>query len=82
MMKPILADLKKKFTEKFNMLFVHVGQEEILGARFGIQVIPVQVFFDKKGREVFQTYRVFPSNGDRKKTERIRIDYERKDNER
>jgi thioredoxin 1 len=60
MMTPILADLRKKFPEKLNVLFVHVGQEQILGARFGIQGIPVQVFFDKTGREVFRHTGFFP----------------------
>lgn len=60
MMTPILADLKKKFPGKLNVLFVHVGQETILGARFGIQSIPVQVFFDQNGREVFRHTGFFP----------------------
>ena len=60
MMTPILADLRKKFPEKLNVLFVHVGQEKILGARFGIQGIPVQVFFDKNGLEVFRHTGFFP----------------------
>jgi len=60
MMTPILADLRKKFPEKLNVLFVHVGKEQILGARFGIQGIPVQVFFDQNGREFFRHTGFFP----------------------
>ncbi|MBA4395271.1 MAG: hypothetical protein C0407_17105 [Desulfobacca sp.] len=60
MMTPILADLRKKFPGKLNVLFVHVGQEQILGARFGIQSIPVQVFFDQNGREIFRHTGFFP----------------------
>jgi thiol-disulfide isomerase/thioredoxin len=60
MMTPILAELKKKFSRKLNVLYVHVGQEQILGSRFGIDVIPVQVFFDKKGLEVFRHTGFFP----------------------
>ena len=54
MMTPILADLEKRYKDKLNVLFVHVNQEVILTARFGIKYIPVQVFFDKNGREVFR----------------------------
>lgn len=54
MMAPILETLTKKYEGKINVLFVHVNQERILGARYGIQSIPVQVFFDKTGREVFR----------------------------
>jgi thiol-disulfide isomerase/thioredoxin len=60
MMKPVLANLKKKFSAKLNVLTVQVRQEEILSARFGIEAIPVQVFFDKKGREVFRHTGFFP----------------------
>jgi thiol-disulfide isomerase/thioredoxin len=60
MMTPILADLRKRFPDKLNVLFVHVGQEKILGARFGIEVIPVQAFFDKNGQEVFRHTGFFP----------------------
>ena len=54
MMTPILETLKKKYEGKANVLFVHVGEEEILGMRYGIESIPVQVFFDKDGKEVFR----------------------------
>jgi thiol-disulfide isomerase/thioredoxin len=59
-MKPILFELKKKFSGKLNILSIHVGQERVLGARFEIQVIPVQIFFDKNGREVFRHTGYFP----------------------
>jgi thioredoxin-related protein len=37
-----------------NVVFIHVGEEQILEARFGIQSIPVRVFFDESGQEVFR----------------------------
>ncbi len=54
MMTPILADLKKKYEGKLNVLFVHVGEEQILAAPYGTQTIPLQIFFDKDGKEVFR----------------------------
>jgi thioredoxin 1 len=54
MMTPVLADLKKKFAGKVNVLFVHVREEEVLAARYAVQSIPVQVFFDKNGKEVIR----------------------------
>ena len=73
MMTPILAGLRKKFPEKLNVLFVHVGQEKILGARFGIQSIPVQVFFDKNGREFFRHTGFFPQVEVEKKLAQVGI---------
>ncbi len=60
MMSPILEELVKEYAGKANILFVHVRQEQILAARFGIQSIPVQVFFDKNGQEVFRHTGFFP----------------------
>ncbi|MBN1847624.1 MAG: thioredoxin family protein [Deltaproteobacteria bacterium] len=54
MMQPILDNLRKKFSHKLNVVFIHVGENRILGSRFGIQSIPVQVFYDKNGQEVFR----------------------------
>jgi len=54
MMQPILENLRKKYEERLNIVFVHVGEEQILGARYGISSIPVQAFFDRSGKEVFR----------------------------
>ena len=62
MMQPILANLKKKYKGKLNVIFVHVGKEQVLGARFGIRAIPVQAFFDSKGREVFRHEGFYPQS--------------------
>jgi thiol-disulfide isomerase/thioredoxin len=54
MMQPILDKLKKDYPEKLNVVFIHVGEEQILASRFGIRAIPVQVFYDAQGKEVFR----------------------------
>lgn len=60
MMAPILDTLREKYKGKLNVLFIHVGQEPILAGRYGIQSIPVQIFFDKSGKEVFRHVGFFP----------------------
>lgn len=54
MMQPILDKLRKTYPGKLNVIFVHVGEDQVLAARYGIQSIPVQVFFDAAGKEVFR----------------------------
>ena len=54
MMAPILDRLKEKYKGKLNVLLVHVGEEPILTERFLVQTIPIQIFFDKDGNEVFR----------------------------
>jgi len=60
MMTPILKTLEKKYEGKANILFVHVREEQILAARYGIRGIPGQVFFDKDGKEVFRHSGFYP----------------------
>jgi thioredoxin 1 len=67
MMAPILEMLKKKHEGKANILFVHVREEQVLAARYGVQSIPVQVFFDKDGKEVFRHVGFFPQDEIEKK---------------
>jgi len=54
LMAPILVTLKKKYDGKANVLFVHVREEQVLAARYGVQTIPIQMFFDKDGKETFR----------------------------
>ena len=54
MMRPILDNLRKKYPDKLNVVFVHVRENRVLGARFSIKSIPVQVFFDREGKEAFR----------------------------
>lgn len=60
MMTPILKSLEKKYKGKANVLFVHVREEQILASRYGIRSIPIQVFFDKDGKEVFRHSGFYP----------------------
>jgi thioredoxin 1 len=73
MMAPILETLKKKYDGKANVIFVHVRQEEILAARYGIQAIPVQVIFDKDGKEVFRHTGFMPQNEIEKQLEEMGV---------
>lgn len=60
MMQPILEKLRKTYPGRLNVVFSHVGENPIFGARFGIRSIPVQVFFDRQGKEVFRHVGFFP----------------------
>lgn len=67
MMQPILKNLRNKYKDKLNVLFVHVREDQILAARYGIVSIPVQVFFDKTGKEFFRHVGFFPQTEVEKK---------------
>lgn len=60
MMQPILESLRKKHPQNLNVIFINVREQNILGARYGVRSIPIQVFFDKKGKEVFRHVGFYP----------------------
>ncbi len=62
MLAPILETLKTKYAGKVNVVFVHVGQEQILASRYGIRTIPAQFFYDKDGKEVFRHVGFWPQD--------------------
>ncbi len=62
MMTPIIDELKKSYIDQCEILFVHVRQQQILAARYGISSIPVQIFFDKDGKEVYRHTGFFPKD--------------------
>lgn len=51
---PILKRMEKKYTGKANVVFIEVKQYPFLAKRYLIQSIPVQVFYDATGQEVFR----------------------------
>jgi thioredoxin 1 len=67
LMKPVLELLTKKYEGKANVLFVHVQKEPVLATRFGIRTIPVQVFFDKDGKELLRHEGFYPQEDIEKK---------------
>ena len=67
MLAPILDTLADKYEGKLNVLFVHVRERQVLAARYGIQNIPVQAFFDKDGNEVFRHVGFWPQEEIEKK---------------
>ncbi len=54
MMAPILAELDKEYAGQLNVVFIDVWKNRGEGARYGIQLIPTQIFFDASGKELFR----------------------------
>lgn len=51
-MAPILEELNRELTGKANVLFVDVWKDNAIGGRYGVQMIPTQVFFNAQGKEI------------------------------
>ncbi|MBN1346114.1 MAG: thioredoxin family protein [Phycisphaerae bacterium] len=54
MMAPILEELGKTHRDKFEVLFIDVWKDKQAGEKYGIRVIPTQIFYDADGKERFR----------------------------
>jgi len=52
MMAPIMTKLEKNYQGKAAVIFIDVWKLPDQVKRFGIRVIPTQIFYDKTGKEV------------------------------
>jgi thioredoxin 1 len=51
-MAPVLEALTAEYRGKANVLFIDVHDDQDAAKRFRVQMIPTQIFFDAKGKEV------------------------------
>jgi thioredoxin 1 len=59
MMAPILEKLEKVYRGKAAIIFIDVSKFPDQAKRFGIRVIPTQIFFDKKRPGSLPPYRFY-----------------------
>ncbi len=54
MMAPILEELRKEYAGIFQVEFIDVWKNPADGKKFGVRIIPTQIFFDAAGKELFR----------------------------
>ncbi|MGD9780688.1 MAG: thioredoxin family protein [Kiritimatiellia bacterium] len=54
MMAPILEELKTTYAGQLEVEFIDVWKNEGAGEAYGVRVIPLQIFFDANGKELFR----------------------------
>lgn len=52
MMAPIIEELEKEYKDRAAIIFIDVLKNPGAGPKYGIQVIPTQIFYDSKGKEM------------------------------
>lgn len=50
-MKPVMEKLRTNYKGKLEVIFIDVRNDKDTARRFGVYVIPTQVFLDKNGKE-------------------------------
>lgn len=59
-MKPVMAKLSKNYKGKLEIIFIDVNKDRKNAKRFGVYMIPVQVFIDKNGKEFHRHIGFYP----------------------
>ena len=61
-MQPIMKEIAAEYKGKVQVVFYDVWKDPEPGRKYGIQLIPTQVFIDKSGKEVFRHTGLFPKD--------------------
>ena len=59
-MKPVMAKLSDTYNGKLDVIFIDVKKDHATARRFGVYMIPVQVFLDKDGKEFHRHVGFYP----------------------
>ena len=54
MMAPIIADMKTIYADRLLVDFIDVWKDESAGETYDVRVIPLQIFFDAAGNELYR----------------------------
>ena len=53
-MKPVLDELSREYAGQFDVVFIDVWENRTAGDRYGIRMIPTQIFYGADGKELFR----------------------------
>lgn len=59
-MKPVMAKLSDAYKGKLEVVFIDVRRDNKTGRRFGVHMIPTQVFLDRQGKEFHRHIGYYP----------------------
>lgn len=59
-MEPVLEELRHDYAGKLSVHFTDINVQKEAADRYGITIIPTQIFFDAQGEELFRHEGFFP----------------------
>ncbi len=54
MLEPVLEELRSNHVGRLQVDFIDVWEHEQVATDYGIEIIPVQIFFDANGKELYR----------------------------
>jgi thioredoxin 1 len=61
-MQPIMKEIAEAYADRVQVVFYDVWKDPEPGRKYGIQLIPTQVFVDQKGKEISRHVGLFPKD--------------------
>lgn len=77
-MAPILDELKQEYAGAMEVDFIDVWLDRSAGERYGIEMIPTQIFYDPSGKELFRHEGFFAKEDILAKWKELGIDLRKK----
>ena len=62
MMIPVLEELKTEYRGRLEVIFIDIWENKNEAQKYGIQIIPTQIFYDASGKELFRHEGFFAKN--------------------
>jgi len=59
-MQPIMKEIAETYADRIQVVFYDVWKDPEPARKYGIRLIPTQVFIDQKGNEIFRHVGLFP----------------------
>jgi thioredoxin 1 len=59
-MQSIMKEIAETYADRVQVVFYDVWKDPEPGRKYGIQLIPTQVFMDQNGKEIFRHVGLFP----------------------
>ena len=59
-MQPIMKEIAETYADRVQVVFYDVWKDPEPARKYGVQLIPTQVFVDQKGTEIFRHVGLFP----------------------
>jgi thioredoxin 1 len=77
-MAPMLEKLKKEYAGVFNVTFIDVWKNQDTARKFGIKVIPTQIFYDASGKELYRHEGYYSKRSILAKWKHLSVDVEKR----
>jgi thioredoxin 1 len=79
MMAPILEELRREYAGVFTVEFIDVWKNPDAAEKYGIRIIPTQIFFDATGKELFRHEGFYSKEDILAKWEELGVELKRKE---